>query len=86
MCYTLFILSILLQPYNKIIDRGISEPGHGRKVVDGLIATYKRFIFHLMETVKLPGSKCFDTQMEVHTVTQNTDVSLSQKLQKHLSN
>ena len=39
-----------------------------------------------MDTVKLPGSESFDTQMSVHTATQNTNVILSQGFQKHLSN
>ena len=46
-------------------------------------ATYKIFIFNLMDTVQLPGSKLFDTQMVVHTATQNTDVIVSQEFQKH---
>ena len=32
----LYLLSILLKHFNKNIDRGISVPGHGREVVDGL--------------------------------------------------
>ena len=72
-------MSILSQSYNIIIDRGIGAPGHGREVIYGLKATEKRFIFHLMATVQLPGSKRFDTQMVVHTVTKNTDVSLEQE-------
>ena len=49
-----------------MINCRISAPGHGREVADVLNATEKRFIFHLMATVKLPGSKRFDTQMAVH--------------------
>ena len=33
---TLFLLSILPQYFNITIDHGISAPGHGREVVDGL--------------------------------------------------
>ena len=73
----LYLLSILSQSYNIIIDRGISAPGHVREVVDLLNATYKKFIFHLISTVQLPGIKRFDTQMEVQTATQNTDMSLA---------
>ena len=40
-----------------IIDRGISVPGHLIEVVDGLNATEKGFIFHLMVPVQLPGTK-----------------------------
>ena len=65
----LYLLSISSQSNNIIIDRGISKPGHDREVANGLNATDKRFILHLMATVQLPGSKWFDTQMEVHTAT-----------------
>ena len=39
-----------------------------------------------MATVQLPGSKRFDTQISVHTVTKNTDVSLAQEFQKRWPN
>ena len=38
----LYLLSILSQSFNIIIDHGISVPGHKREVVDNLNATYKR--------------------------------------------
>ena len=53
--------------------------GHGQEVVDGLNATYKMFIFLLMATVQLPIIKIFDKQMELHTETKNTYVTLAQK-------
>ena len=82
----LYLLYILLKSYSRIIDRGISAPINVRDVVYGLNDTDKRFIFHLMATVQLAGSKRFDTQMAVHTVTQNTDVSLALEFKKYLSN
>ena len=60
-----------------IIDRGISAPGYGRKVLYGLNAIEKRFLFQLMSTVQLPGVKGYDTQMVMHTGTCTSDVSLS---------
>ena len=78
-------MSILSQPYNIIIYRGISAVVNGGKVVDGLNNTDKRFILNLMATFQLPVSKRFDTQLEVHIATQNTDVSLAPEFQKHLS-
>ena len=39
-----------------------------------------------MSTVPIPGRNNIDTQMAVHTVTQNTDVSLSQEFQKYIFN
>ena len=59
------------------LTRGRCAPGQCREVTDGLNATYKRFIFYLKANVQLPGSGWFDTQMEFHTATQNTDVSLA---------
>ena len=37
-----------------------------------------------MATVQLPGIQSFDTKMEMHTETHNSDVSLAQEFQKHL--
>ena len=79
-------MSILLQYFNIIIDRGISAPEYGQEVVYGLNATGEIFIFHLMSTLQLPGSKMFDTKMTVNTATQNTNVSLALEFQNHLSN
>ena len=74
----LYLLSILSQAFNIIIYRDTSAPVHDIDVVDGLNATYKSFIFHLMATVQLSGSERFDTKIIVHTATQNSDVSLAQ--------
>ena len=79
-------MSILSQLFNIIIEHGFSALGHVREVVYGLNDTYKRLTFHLMTTVQITVSKWFDTQMALHTVTQNTDVSLALKFQKHFSN
>ena len=46
----------------------------------------KKLILFLMANIQLPGSKRFDTQMVVHTETQNTDMILAQEYQKHFSN
>ena len=63
---TVLIITDVLQPYfycqyYRIIYCGISAPGHGIEIVDGLNATDKRLIFHLMVTVQIPGSKSFGT-------------------------
>ena len=44
-----------------IIDRGISEPGNGKEVVDGLNAVYTSYIYKLISNVQLPGKKIFDS-------------------------
>ena len=72
--------------FNITIDQGISYPGYGRKVVDDLNATYKSFIFHLMDTVEISGSELCYTPMTVYTATQNTDMSLALGFQEHLPN
>ena len=43
------------QCYSVIIDRGISAPGHGKEVVDGLNAIGKRYTYQLMSNVQLTG-------------------------------
>ena len=45
------------QCYSIIIDWGISAPGNGKEVVDGINAIEKRYIYPLMSNVQLPGSK-----------------------------
>ena len=51
------------QCYSIIIDRGISAPGNGKEVVDGLNAVDKRYLYQLMSNVQLPGSNCFYSHM-----------------------
>ena len=70
--------------YSIIIDRGISAPGHGKEVVDGLNAVNKRYIYQLMSKVQLPGSVKFYSQIKMHTVTENKDVSLAKEFKDHL--
>ena len=38
-----------------------------------------------MSNVKLPGSKTFDSQIIMHSCTQNNDVRLAKEFQKYLS-
>ena len=38
-----------------------------------------------MYTVQLPVSNRFDSQIQIHTGTENKDVSLAQKFQHHLT-
>ena len=77
-------MSVIYQCYSIIIDRGISAPGHGKEVVDWLNDVDKRYIYKLMSTVQLPGSKIFDSQIQMHTGTQKYDVSLAKEFQEHL--
>ena len=44
------------------------------------------FLLQLMSTVKFLGAKWYNTRMEMYSGTPNSDVSLSQEFQKHLSN
>ena len=73
----LYLMSMLSQDFYVIIDRGISSPGHGREVVDGLNTIEKRFLFQLMPTVQLPVTKGYGTQMVMHTETRTSNVSLA---------
>ena len=56
-------MSFLSQCYSVIIDQGISAPGHGKEIVDGLNAVDKRYIYQFMSNIQLPGSHIFDSQM-----------------------
>ena len=40
----LYLMSVMSQCYSIIFERGISVPGHGKEVVDGLDAVDKRYI------------------------------------------
>ena len=58
---SLHLFSILSQSFNIIIDHGISAPVHGKEVVDGFNSTDKRPIFHLINTLQMPGNGRFDS-------------------------
>ena len=73
------------QCHSILIDRGISAPGHGKEVVDGINAIYKRYIYQLMSNVQLPGSKTFDSQILINYCTPKNDVSMAKEFQKYLS-
>ena len=73
------------QCYSIIIYQGISEPGNGKEVVDGLNEVDKRYIYQLMSTVQLPVSNRFDSQMQMYTSTQKDDVSLAKEFQHCLT-
>ena len=74
----LYLISVMSQTNTIIIDRGISAPGHGKEVFDGLNAIDKRYIYQLMSNVQLPGLVRFDSQIKMYTDTENKDVSLAQ--------
>ena len=73
----MYLISVMLQTYSIIIDRGISAPGHGKEVVYGINTADKRYIYQLMSKVQLPGSVRFDSQIKLHTGTEKKDVSLA---------
>ena len=77
-------MSVMSQTYSIIIDRGISVPGHGKEVVDGLNAVDKRSIYQLMSKVKLPGSVRFDSYIKIHTGTEKKDLSLAKEFNDRL--
>ena len=78
-------MSVLYQCHSIIIDRGISAPGHGKEVVDGINAIEKRYIYQLMSNVKLIVSRTFYSQILIHSCTPKNDVSMAKEFQKHLS-
>ena len=60
-------MSVLSQCYSIIIDQGISAPGHGKEVVDGINTIDKRYIYQLVSNVQLPRSKTFDSHIIIHS-------------------
>ena len=70
-------MSVMSQCYSIIIYRGISAPGHGKEGLDRLNDVDKRYIYQLMSTVQLTGSKIFDSPIQIHTGNQKDDVSLA---------
>ena len=66
---SLYLMSVLSQRSSIIFDRGISATGHGENVVDGLNVIDNRYMYQLMYTVQLPGSKTFEKQILMHSCT-----------------
>ena len=80
----LYLMSVMSQTYCIIIDKGIRAPGSGKEVVDGPNAVDKLYIYQFMSKVQLPGSVRFDSQIKIHTGTENKDVSLVKEFKDHL--
>ena len=59
----LYHMSVLSQRYSIIFDWGISAPGNDKEVVCGLNSIDKRYIYQLMSTFQLPGSKIFENRL-----------------------
>ena len=78
-------MSVTSQCYSIIIYWRIIAPGNGKEVVDGINAVDKRYIYQLMSTVQLPGSIWFDSQIQMHTGTENKYVNLAKEFQEHLT-
>ena len=72
----IYLMSVMLKCYSVMIDRGISAPGHGKEVVDGLNGIDEHYIYKLMSNVHLQASKTLNSQILMHSITQNNDVSL----------
>ena len=67
---SLYLMSVMSKCYSIIIDQGISAPEHNKEVVDGLNTVDKRYIYLLMSNFQLPGSKIFDSQIQMHCHTK----------------
>ena len=77
MCYSNIPYVSFSQFHSIIIDWGISAPGHGKEVVDGMNAIENRVIYQLISNFQLPGSKTFDSKILMHSFTQNNDVIMA---------
>ena len=72
----LYLMSVLSQCHSIIFYRVIIAPGHGKEVVDVINAIGKHYMYQLMSTVQLPGSKIFVKYSLMHSCTQKKCVSL----------
>ena len=77
-------MSVFSQYHSIIINQGISAPGHGKEVVDGLNDIDKRNVYQLISNVQLPGSRTFDSHILMHYCTPKDNVSLAKEFQNHL--
>ena len=75
-------MSVMSKCYPVIFDRGISVPGNCKDVVYYLNIIKKCYIYQLMFNVQLLRSKVFDSQIIMHSSTQNNDVTMAKEFQK----
>ena len=80
-----YLMSVMSQCYFIIIDQGISAPGHGKEVLDGLNYVDKCYLYQLISTVQITGSNIFDSQMQMYTGNQKYYVILAKEFQHHLT-
>mgnify|MGYP003335641848 CR=1 FL=1 len=65
--------------FNIVIDHAVEAPGHGKDVVDGLIAVYKTYLNKMMFRMYNPGSKHTTKDMMDHLYTPNKKISDASK-------
>ena len=70
-------MSVLSQHHSIIFYRGMSAPGHDKDVVGGINSIDKLYMYQLISTVQLPGSKRFEKHIILHSCTQKNYVSLA---------
>ena len=73
----LYLMSVLSRCHSIIFDHGISAPGHGKELVDGINSIYKRYMYQLMSNVQLPGSKIFGSYILMNYCTRKKGFSLA---------
>ena len=78
---SLHLISVFSQSHSIKIDQGISEPGHGKEVFDGINAIDKLYMYQLIYNVQLPGSRKVDSQNLMYSCTPKNDVSLAKEFQ-----
>ena len=60
----LYLVSFLSQSHSIIFYRGISAPGHGKLMVDGLNSVDKRYMYQLMPNAQLTGPNIFENILQ----------------------
>ena len=70
-------MSVFSQSHSIIIYWGLSAPGHGKEVVNGINSIYKCDMYQLVCNVQLPESKTFDSHIIMNSCTHKNYVSLA---------
>ena len=68
---------MLSHAHEIIIDHGVVVPGHGKYSVVGPDANDKNYLSILMTTVQITNATKKNSQMVMHTSTENVDISLA---------
>ena len=74
-----WLLSFLSHKYQRVIDRLIGAPGHGKGMVDGINGVDKSFLGGCMCLIGTPEANDSEKRMNAASMTENASSSLAQE-------